>query len=114
MIIRIGLFLAIIFSALLTSPALADEQAPTTKPSALEAVAPYVGGEWRIKATWAGGNALDARATYDWGLAKKFIVAKTFVKTEDGGEYQRYETIFANEDGKLVMYSFTFDGEAHV
>jgi hypothetical protein len=92
----------------------AAARAQTTQPSsAVDAVAPYI-GEWHINATWAGGNALDARNVFEWGLNKKFIVVKTFVKQEDGKEYQRYEGIYADHEGKLMYYNFRFDGEADV
>ncbi|HEY7087323.1 MAG TPA: hypothetical protein VH518_04490 [Tepidisphaeraceae bacterium] len=118
---RIALSLIVSVMLTLAGRAFGDEQnpaatpaAPTTRPSALSAVAPFVGGEWRIKATWAGGNPLEARAIYDWGLNKKFVVAKTFVKLPEGGEYQRYETIFGDDKGQLMSYGFTFNGEVHV
>src|SRR3954465_4723342 len=80
----------------------AADEAPATQPSAVRHVEPYI-GQWHIAAKWSDGNPLDARASYEWGLNKKFAVAKTFVKQPDGSEYQRYETIFGDEDGKLVM-----------
>lgn len=72
-------------------------------------------GEWRIEAQWAGGEALKGRQTYEWGLNKKFVVARTYVTKNDGsGEYQRYESVFAVKDGKLVSYNFAFDGTSSV
>jgi hypothetical protein len=94
---------------------------PTTAPSAdadasavIEPIVPYLGGEWRIKATWAGGNALEAREVFEWGVGKKFISCKTFVSQPEGGEYQRYETIFGARDGKLTAWGFVFDGHTDV
>src|SRR5213593_2835823 len=81
-------------------------RAPTTAPASddalklLDAVTPLIGGEWKIKATWAGGAPLDARAIYEWGIGKKFIEARTYVNAPEG-EYQRYLTIFGAHDGKL-------------
>jgi hypothetical protein len=91
--------------------------APTTAPSSDESallakVTPLIGGEWRIKATWAAGNPLEARAIYSWGIGKKFVNAKTFVGT-DKGEYQRYESMFGVQDGKLMSWDFVFDGHQH-
>jgi hypothetical protein len=86
---------------------------PSTKPSALDVFKPYI-GQWKINATWSGGSPLEARATYDWGLNKRFVVAKTFVKTPDGREYQRYESIFAEKDGQLLCYGFVYSGDADV
>jgi hypothetical protein len=79
----------------------------------LDAVAPYVGGEWRINAAWKDGNPLQARSTYEWGVGKKFIIAKTFVG-EPTKQYQRYVTIFGEQDGKLMAWGFVFDGHHDV
>jgi hypothetical protein len=97
----------------------ADDAAPATAPSAApspagarfqELMAPLVGGEWRIEATWSNGDKLKARATYAWNLGKNFVTAKTYPMTPDGKEYQRYETIFGMKDGKLWGWSFVYDG----
>ncbi len=105
------------------APVDTSAKAPTTAPTpgataaandaALAAVAPYV-GEWRIKAKWAAGNDLEGREVFAWGVGKKFVHCKTFVTKPDGGEYQRYETIFGAKDGKLIAWAFTFDGKAEV
>src|SRR4051812_30682834 len=79
----------------------------------LDAVAPYVGGEWRIDGAWKDGNPLQARATYEWSVGKKFIIAKTFVG-EPNKAYQRYTTIFGEQDGKLMAWGFVFDGHHDV
>jgi len=76
----------------------------------LDALAPYVGGEWRIDGAWKDGNPIHARTTYEWGVGNKFIVAKTFVADEKGVAYQRYCTIFGEENGKLMSWGFVFDG----
>ena len=106
--VRVGamaLGLAVLFCG---SARAADETGP------LEKVARLL-GEWRIEAQWTGGEALKGRQTYEWGLNKKFIVAKTFVTKNDGsGEYQRYESVFGVKDGKLVSYNFTYDGTSSV
>jgi hypothetical protein len=90
--------------------------APTTAASEdrfklLEPLVPYIAGEWKIDSKWTDGNPLKARATYQWGVGKKFIVARTFANGPQG-EYQRYETIFGVKDGKLTAWGFTFDGSA--
>jgi hypothetical protein len=82
-------------------------------PSILDVVAPYVGGEWKINAIWSGGNALQAREVFTWGPGKKFVICKTFVSTPQG-EYERYETIFGEQDGKLMTWAFTVDGEVNI
>jgi hypothetical protein len=79
----------------------------------LDAVAPYVGGEWRIDGAWKDGTPLQARATYEWSVGKKFIIAKTFVG-EPNKAYQRYTTIFGEQDGKLMAWGFVFDGHHDV
>lgn len=89
----------------------ADDDAAPTGP--IMAVAPFVGGEWRIEGNWAGGEALTARETFEWGLNKKFVESRTWVTRNDGtGEYERYRGIFAVKDDKLVSYNFSFDGSS--
>jgi hypothetical protein len=92
----------------------AANPAPAEAPPAdgpLAAVAPFVGGEWRIEGGWKNGEALKARETFEWGLAKKFVEVRTFVSRNDGsGEYERYRGVFAVKDGKLVSYNFAEDG----
>lgn len=80
----------------------------------LDALAPYVGGEWRIDGSWKAGNPIHARTTYEWGVGKKFIIARTFVTDEKGASYQRYNTIFGEQDGKLLAWGFVFDGHHDV
>ncbi len=115
--------LATILASFALSIARAEPAAapPSTAPSGgaadasvIEPIVPYVGGEWRIKATWAGGDALEAREVFEWGVGKKFISCKTFVSKPDGGEYQRYETIFGAKDGKFTAWGFVFDGHTDV
>lgn len=97
-----------------TAPARsADDDAAPTGP--LVAVAPFVGGEWRIDGNWANGEALKARETFEWGLGKKFVESRTFVARNDGtGEYERYRGIFGVKDDKLVSYNFSYDGTSTV
>jgi hypothetical protein len=80
----------------------------------IKVLVPYIGGEWRINASWSGGQPLEGRQTFDWGIAKKFVVAKTYVKGKDGTEYQRYETFFGVKDKKLAAWGFVFDGHVDV
>lgn len=79
----------------------------------LDSVAPYVGGEWRIDGAWKDGTPLTARATYEWSVGKKFIIARTFIG-EPGKQYQRYTTIFGEDNGKLMAWGFVFDGHHDV
>jgi hypothetical protein len=68
-------------------------------------------GEWTVDGKWSDGQGLQARGVYEWGLGKKILHAKTFVK--DGGkEYQRYEGVMAWHPDKKTLYqvSFAFDG----
>jgi hypothetical protein len=88
-------------------------QSPATRPSALDALKPYI-GQWKIYAAWTGGAPLEARATYDWGLNRKFIIARTFVKMPDGREHQRYESVFADKDGQLMCHGFVYTGESDI
>jgi hypothetical protein len=85
-----------------------DKQAGENKLAALE---PFL-GEWEIHARWTDGNELHARNVIDWGIAKKFITAKTFVR--DGAtEYQRYDAVMGWHPKKnsLFQISFTYNGE---
>ncbi len=68
-------------------------------------------GEWVVDGKWSNGDTLHARNTYAWGLGKKIMTSRTFVKNGDK-EYQRYEGIFAwhPEKKSLFHISFTFDG----
>jgi hypothetical protein len=100
----------VILSGLQQLAQAADDTPPPTE-GPLAAVAPFVGGEWRIDGKWVNGEALKARETFAWGLGNKFIEVRTFVSKSDGsGEYERYRGVFAVKDGKLVSYNFAYDG----
>jgi hypothetical protein len=70
-------------------------------------------GEWEVDAKWSDGTPLHARATYAWGVNKKILVGKTFVKDPVKGEYQRYEGILAWHPKKKSLYevSFAYNGD---
>jgi hypothetical protein len=83
------------------------------KPQAEDRLAPlerFVGA-WTVDGKWSDGQSLQARSVYEWGLGRKILKAKTFVRNGDK-EYQRYEGILAwNPDKKsLFEISFTYDG----
>ena len=89
----------------------ADDAAPPAD-GPLAALAPFVGGEWHIDGKWANGEALKAREVFTWGLGHKFVEVRTWVSRNDGsGEYERYRSVFAVKDGKLVSYNFAYDGD---
>jgi hypothetical protein len=69
-------------------------------------------GDWEVDGKWSDGSVLQARATYTWGVNKKIIVGKTFVKDPVKGEYQRYEGIMAWHPKKKSLYevSFAYNG----
>jgi hypothetical protein len=69
-------------------------------------------GEWEINGRWTTGEELHARNVMDWGIAKKFITAKTFVKNGNT-EYQRYDGIMGWHPRKKSLYQITFayDGD---
>lgn len=90
------------------TPAKSADAAKAESP--LKALAPYIGGEWKIKGAWKDGNPLEGREVFDWGVGKKFITCKTFVMAPKG-EYQRYENVFGVQDGKLMNWAFVVDGE---
>ncbi|MFL5242568.1 MAG: hypothetical protein ACJ8FY_10710 [Gemmataceae bacterium] len=70
-------------------------------------------GHWTVDGKWSDGNELHARAVYEWGVGKKIITAKTFVKDKDK-EYQRYESIFAWHPKKKSLYEITFSFEGAI
>ena len=72
------------------------------------------GGEWRIDGKWLDGRPIHARTQYELGVGKKFVTARTFVKADDGTEYQRYQNVFGVKDGRLTCWNFTFDGSSDV
>jgi hypothetical protein len=84
-----------------------EKPAAANKLSCLERFA----GEWTVEGKWSGGAGLRARSIYEWGLGKKILKAKTFVKDGDR-EYQRYEAVFAwhPEKKSLFQISFAYDG----
>ena len=91
-------------------PATTTESAAPDVPAPLAPLVEYIGGEWRIDATWSNGQPLRGRQVFEWGVGRKFIVARTFAHGP-GGEYQRYHTIYGVEDGKLTAWGFTFEGQ---
>ena len=86
-----------------------DKPAPENKLAALERFI----GEWEGDGKWSDGSALHARAVYTWGVNKKIVVGKTFVKDPAKGEYQRYEGILAWHPKKKSLYevSFAYNGD---
>ena len=60
-------------------------------------------GEWVVDGKWSSGDALRARAVYEWSLGKRILTAKTFVMNGDK-EYQRYEGILAWHPEKKSLY----------
>jgi hypothetical protein len=87
---------------------------PDDKPAAEDKLAPlqrFV-GEWEADAQWADGSPLHARDVIEWGLDKKILKARTFVRDGDK-EYQRYEAVMAWRPDRKCLYeiSFAFDGE---
>ena len=91
------------------APAQARDTASVQTP--LDLLVPYIGGEWQCTGKWSSGEPLVAREVFTWGIGKKFINVKTYV-TGPEGEYQRYEAMYGVKDGKLMSWSFTFDGKA--
>jgi hypothetical protein len=86
----------------------ADDKAAAKK--GLEALERFA-GEWVVDGKWANGQRLHARSVYQWGLGKKILIAKTFVRNGKK-EYQRYEGVLAwhPEKKSLFEISFAFDG----
>lgn len=103
---------ALLVAGLGTTWALQQPATAPAKPSAIDLLKPYVGREYRIDAEWAGGGGkLIARQAWEWGLAKRFIVCKVYIAMPDGSEFQRYETIFADDNGKLAGHNLDFQGK---
>jgi hypothetical protein len=89
-----------------------QEAASSTATDHLAPLARFVGGQWIVHGKWSSGEELRARSTYEWGLARKIIAAKTFVMNGDK-EYQRYEGVMAWHPAKKSLFeiSFAFNGE---
>jgi hypothetical protein len=68
-------------------------------------------GEWTVDGRWADGSSLHARSVYEWGLNKRILKARTYVKDGEK-EYQRYESVLAWHPDKKLLFeiSFAFDG----
>jgi len=70
-------------------------------------------GEWRVAATWAWGERLEARNVYRPVLGGAWIACDTWAKDGDGPSYHRYVTWFGRdpiEGGDWVCIGFTHDG----
>jgi hypothetical protein len=96
----------------LVGPARSADEA-SDPAGALAVVEPYV-GEWVIDGKWASGEPLKGREKFEWGLNKKFITCRTWVTSQEGTEYERYQSTYAVKDGKLVLYNFAYDGDSSV
>jgi hypothetical protein len=90
----------------------ADDTPAAPAEDHLAPVARFI-GEWEVDAKWSDGSPLRARTVYTWGVNKKIIVGKTFVKDPAKGEYQRYEGIIAWQPKKKSLFeiSFAYNGE---
>jgi hypothetical protein len=102
---------AICFTELLAAPS-GEKTAIQKKPGEAElAMFNRFAGEWTVQGKWSGGEALEARAVYEWSLDKRILVAKTFVKN-GATEYQRYEGIMTWHPEKKTLFqtSFAYDG----
>ncbi len=105
---RTTIKVAAILAFFLTGPALAADNPPADNPlSVLDRFA----GEWVVEGKWSSGETLHARTIYKWGLGKKILKARTFVRNGDR-EYQRYEGILAWQPEKKSLFeiSFAYDG----
>jgi hypothetical protein len=87
----------------------ADDKPKENHLAALERFA----GSWQVDGKWSSGEALHARGVYAWGLGKRILTAKTFVKDGDR-EYQRYESILAWHPEKKSLYEITFAFDGHI
>jgi hypothetical protein len=104
---------AVAVLGLLVSPLRADDKSAAKATDSNLAPLERLLGEWEINGRWTSGEELHARNVIDWGIAKKFITAKTFVKKEDGTEYQRYDAVFGFHPKKKCLFqiSFTYAGD---
>jgi hypothetical protein len=119
---RIGLRRSVItvVSSLLAAGAATDrcrgeDAKPTTavsaEPELIVKRMAWLVGDWTIDAKWAAGDPLKARQTVSRICNGRFIEAKVFLPNRDGTkEYQRYQTIWGDQDGKLIQWNFAFDG----
>jgi hypothetical protein len=73
----------------------------------------FVGGQWVTHGRWASGEELHARAVFEWGIARKIITAKVYVKN-GASEYQRYEEVLAWHPKKKCLFEMTFAFDGHI
>lgn len=80
-----------------------------------DTLSPFI-GTWEIDATWAWGEALEARNVYAWDLSEGLVLAHTQAKDGDGPWYNRYLTVFAPGDApdEFAIHTFTYDGTTRV
>jgi hypothetical protein len=101
-----------LFAGILTVglPALSPADDAADKKDPLAPLARFA-GEWQVDGQWASGEPLHARAVYEWGLGRRILKGKTFVRNGDK-EYQRYDSTFAWHPKKKCLYqiSFAYDG----
>jgi hypothetical protein len=99
--------------AALTTLAAACPLRAEDKPGTEDKLAPLerFAGEWTVEGKWSNGESLHARSVYEWGLGKKILKARTYVRAGNR-EYQRYEGVLAWHPDKrsLFQVSFAFDG----
>jgi hypothetical protein len=111
---RLGMLLTSVAVLGISGPfagrSLADDK-PASAENKLAPLEPFL-GEWEVHGRWASGDELHARNVIEWGIGKKFITAKTFVK--DGArEYQRYDAVMGWNPKKKSLFqtSYTYAGD---
>ena len=83
----------------LWSPVSADEPTPADH---LAPLARFVGGEWVGRGKHDADSDFRTRVVYEWGIDKKLLKAKSYLKGE-GGETLVYESVFAWHPAKKAI-----------
>ena len=113
---RFSISLALCAAVGIASLAIASQEKSAAKSASdqssadlLKVLESYIGGEWHCTGSWSTGEKLVAREVFTWSVGKKFVNVKTFVGA-GAEEYQRYDAMYGVKDGKLMSWSFAYDG----
>jgi hypothetical protein len=105
---------SLLFTAplLFASFAAAQSTQPTTQTSAAFAQLAQFAGTWTIDAKWAAkGDSFKGRQLVEPLLNGAFVSVRTWSSTAGAAESQRDITIYGQQDGQLVQWVYTPDGQ---
>jgi hypothetical protein len=84
----------------------------TTASNPLDDLAPFVGGSWVGKGKH-GTDDFRTRVVYEWGLNRRLVKAKSYLKT-DKGEQLVYESVFTYHPGKKKVVFLSVAADGHI